>query len=584
MVSQRIRRRRALAAIGATAAGAAVLAACGGGSNDGDANGDATKKNSLLSEPEDTTKKAVRGGVWQTSRTDDATTLDVITNISSLSWTDMLQVYSHLVKAGLRSNKPDAFEGDAAQSWEVSPDGLQVTFKMRPDVKFDPRPPTSGRAMTTADVAYSWDAFKQLSPYRSEVFNSLSPAAPISSVSAPDDRTLIVKLAFPYGAIVEMVGFGYYLYVMPKERESFDLRSQMRGRGPFRLADYQPSVALEYTRNPDYHVKDRPFLDGIRRAIIPDYATGLAQFESKALWNFVVKQEDVLRVKRGHSEMIMLQDRDVGVASLASTPYIALSQQPSSPLRDVRVRRAASMMIDRDAWINTFYNTDVFAKEGLPVETLWNAQLPTGSPNWIDPRKSEIGEGGKNFQFNPAEAKKLVEAAGHKNVRLPYFMQNRPTEARQNEVLANMIAEGGLFTVEMKQLDYNTEWRDVCQRSAGDAYAGFCQNNSGGFNEDAYLVAKYTPGGKYAVSNRSIDGVTDAVLKARQETDPKKRSEMVVALQRKLATEMTDIPLPGRAYQFSLRWPWLKNHGAFITGGASSLEFAEHWYDASAKT
>ena len=67
------------------------------------------------------------------------------------------------------------------------------------------------------------------------------------------------------------------------------------------------------------------------------------------------------------------------------------------------------MMIDRDAWINTFYNTDVFTKEGLPAETLWNGQLPTGSPNWIDPRKPEFGDGGKYFQYNPGEAKKLMD-------------------------------------------------------------------------------------------------------------------------------------------------------------------------------
>jgi len=241
------------------------------------------------------------------------------------------------------------------------------------------------------------------------------------------------------------------------------------------------------------------------------------------------------------------------------------------------------MMIDRDAWINAFYNTDTFAKQGLAVETLWNAQLPTGSPNCIDPRKPEFGEGGKNFQLNPSEAKKLLEAAGQKNLRLSYFTQNRPVEAKQHEVLSNMLQESGAFAIDLKQLDYNTEWRDVCQRSAGDAYSGFCMNNSGGFNEDAYLVAKYTPAGKYTVSSRPIEGVTDAVLKARQEPDPKKRSEMTLAIQKKLSTEMLDIPVPGRAYQFSLRQPWLKNHGVFTTGGASSLEFTEYWYDASAK-
>src|SRR5687768_17756512 len=88
----RFGRRRALAISGTTAA-AAFIAACGGGSSGTTGKDGGAAKNNLLAEPEDTTKKAVRGGVWQTSRTDDATTLDVITNISSLSWTDLLQVY-----------------------------------------------------------------------------------------------------------------------------------------------------------------------------------------------------------------------------------------------------------------------------------------------------------------------------------------------------------------------------------------------------------------------------------------------------------------------------------------------------------
>src|SRR5436190_14413436 len=183
VLDARTTRRRALAASGSAALAGAFLAACGGGgSNEAKAGKD---KSGLLSGPEDTTKKAVPGGVFQTSRTDDATTLDVLSNISSLSWTDMLQVYSHLAKAGVRSNQPNAFEPDVAQSWEIAPDGSQVTFKLRPNVKFDPRPPTSSRAMSSADVKWSFEKFGEVSPYRSEVFNSLSPAAPVTSVTTP---------------------------------------------------------------------------------------------------------------------------------------------------------------------------------------------------------------------------------------------------------------------------------------------------------------------------------------------------------------------------------------------------------------
>src|SRR3546814_17899402 len=46
--------------------------------------------------------------------------------------------------------------GDLAESWEISPDKLQITFKLRPGPKWDARPPTNGRAVDASDVAYSW--------------------------------------------------------------------------------------------------------------------------------------------------------------------------------------------------------------------------------------------------------------------------------------------------------------------------------------------------------------------------------------------------------------------------------------------
>jgi len=43
------------------------------------------------------------------------------------------------------------------------------------------------------------------------------------------------------------------------------------------------------------------------------------------------------------------------------------------------------------------------------------------------------------------------------------------------------------------------------------------------------------------------------------------------------------VPIPDVALGYMLRWPWLKNHGVFETGGASSRVFTEAWYDAKAR-
>jgi len=47
---------------------------------------------------------------------------------------------------------------------------------------------------------------------------------------------------------------------------------------------------------------------------------------------------------------------------------------------------------------------------------------------------------------------------------------------------------------------------------------------------------------------------------------------------------MYDMPTPGMALGFTLRWPWLKNQGVFQTGGLSSRIYTEYWYDEKART
>ena len=97
---------------------------------------------------------------------------------------------------------------------------------------------------------------------------------------------------------------------------------------------------------------------------------------------------------------------------------IYFGQNPESPFRDERLRIAYFKVIDRDAYITAAHNTDGFEKAGLPVQTFWEASFHQSS--WsgyiLDPKSKakEYGDKAKNFQFDIAEAKKLIEAAGYK--------------------------------------------------------------------------------------------------------------------------------------------------------------------------
>src|SRR5438128_2852326 len=270
LTRSRLSRRKAITAVGAASAAAAILAACGSGESKG--NSGASGESNLLAKKVDTTNQAVAGGAWQDLRTEDVVTFDPLTNDSTTSFSEMLMAYSLLVKHGFALDGAVGaadITGDAADSWEISPDAQQVTFKVRPNHKFDSRSPTNGRAMNAADVKYSWDKAASLSPYRGNYMNSVNPASPITSVSTPDDRTIVFKLAFPYASFLELVAHNQHPYIMPIEAEGkFDSRQDMRGSGPFMLTNYVRSARFEYQRNPDWYVKGRPFFDSISRPIL----------------------------------------------------------------------------------------------------------------------------------------------------------------------------------------------------------------------------------------------------------------------------------------------------------------------------
>ena len=587
LLSRRLTRRRALATMGATAAGASLLAACGGID-------EATDKSSFLAKPADSSSKAVPGGVWQTATTEPVS-LDPNANRRTPDAEHFSLVYSNLLRYGRTTDgsRPSSttISGDAAESFELAPDGLQVTLRLRPNHKFDPRPPTNGHAMTSVDVKVSWERTIAMSPFAPDLLHSRNEFGPVDSVSFPDDKTVVFKLAFPFRTFIEMLAYHTFFWIVPREAEQFNIKAETRGSGPFFLTEWAPSAFTEYKKNPDWYVKSRPFLDGIRATIIPDYPAALAQFEAGAIWDYAINQEDVLRTKTNHQEMVMTRNLRAP-AGQDITWFMMASSREDSPLRDIRVRQAAPMLIDRDLYISTLFNTEAFVNAGVPTKTYWNNHLGGESANWLDPKTNAIGDGQKFFKFDPAEAKKLLSAAGYDKAPPQISYWSRGTGGALDKrylIMGQMLRDGGL-NLDEQSLETQTTWRQTCQASEtiGQGWSGWCINTSGALNEAEHLASKYTPEGKFRLNYRQIPGITDLVRKARVELDANRQSDLIKQIQRELAVQWLDMPQPGYADRYDLTWPWLKNYGVFTDGGyepnwSSSRVRTEYWYDASAK-
>lgn len=551
----------------------------------------------MLAQRQETTSSAKPGGTYLSHVSEEIGTLDALPAPNAAIARRMSGfVYSRLLKfkPGNMTAPVGEIEGDLAEAWEVAPDGMQITLRLRPDARLDPRAPTNGRAVDVEDVLFSWKKFTEVSGFRGDLHNGTNSGAPIESMTAPDGRTIVVKLAYPDSMTLPLLASAGHLTIQPREADGgFDPRTEARGSGPFMIDNLRSSVAAELKRNPNWFVKDRPYFDGVRIPVLPEYAQQVAQFKAGNIWVSeagypVVRQEDVLQTKKDHPSLLMYSS---GTFTQAAQRYWWGIQRTDSPFRDERVRQAYSMAIDRDLLIDSFGDVTTFDKAGIKKETRWNTAIPIGWEGaWLDPRSSEFGPNAKNYAYNIAEAKKLLSAAGHPNgFEYELHFTNTPTNplwTRQLEALVGTVAKAGMTAKLLPEDDavYNTRLRGKGQ------FTGMTMSSSSA-QADPVLMAFSHYHSKGAMGQHQLPfepepDVDKLIESMRLEYDVRKRFTMLHEFQRMMAGKMRMVLWAGEATTFDLAWPWVGNTGVFPaygTFGWPTESLVHRWFDQSKK-
>ena len=566
---RQVSRRRVIASTGGLAVSAALLAACGSSGSK-----TVSDKSDAVNKVSDTTKQAKVGGTYKYVNTDEPRSWDPYP--SGIGTTSPRQVYSRLlrIRNGVMKASAGEIDGELAESWEFNADRTQLTFKLRPDTKWDTRAPTNGRIADSSDVLFSWERFLKVSALRGNYANSVNPLAPIQSLSAPDSRTVVFKLAFPDAGLETLLAISStrVLHILPKEADGgFDVRQETRGTGPYTLAEWRASSDFVWQRNPNFYDKSFPFIDRIENPIIPEYATALSQLKAGRIYGMDVPGEDILQTK-ADAPALLLYENDVTVQH--GKTFYGWQDGAKSPFRDERVRQAFSMSLDRELWIDTFYNVQKFEASGLPIETRWNSGIAaTAEGWWLDPRGKDFGENAKYYKHDVAEAKKLMSAAGFANgtdADAHYVLTNQYGRDFPNmvQVMLGMAQEAGL-RLKTVPADYNIDW-DPKYRAAkppgnfdGLAFINMTLSEEPGtwlfsvYNSKGDLFKGFDPDGK---SNFGGDpAMEELTKKLKTEFDPQKRWAVAHDLQRLEAKKQYMTPLPGGASGFLLAWPALKN-------------------------
>lgn len=288
--------------------------------------------------------------------------------------------------------------------------GKTYSFKIRNDAKFH-----DGKAVTAADVHATFQRIifppKGVSSARHAQFSM------VESVTNPSADTVVFKLKHPSGAFIPALATPYnFIYQKAKlDADQHWYEKNVLGSGPFLFEERQAGAFVKGKRNPNYHHKGKPYIDGFE-AIFANTQTLRVQAirgDQAAIEfrGFPPKSRDDLVAALGKD--ITVQESDWNCV-LLFTP-----NQEVKPFDDVRVRKALTLAVDRWQGSKDLSKIAIVKAVGgivFPGHPLaaTKADLEKLIGYWPDLEKSR------------AEAKRLLKEAGHEN--LSFTLNNRAVD------------------------------------------------------------------------------------------------------------------------------------------------------------
>jgi peptide/nickel transport system substrate-binding protein len=367
-----------------------------------------------------------------------------------------------------------------AESWEFSRDGTRLTFHLRKGVKF-----SDGDPFSAEDVAFTFRALYEPSSASPLVETAQIDGKPFG-VELVDETTVAFVLP-RRTAVVERVFDS--IGILPShvleaslERKTLaadtGLGAEVKsvvGLGPFVLREHVPGQRIVLERNPHYWRREAdgvpiPRLDGMVFEIVPDENARLLRFRSGEVDLLELLSPEAFEMLRGEGS----QDRellDLGPGLLSErlwfnlNPRAAIDESKKRWFRDVRFRRAISLILDRRAMARVVFSGLATPAEGpvSPANSFWHdASLPEAAHDPEAARKL-LAEAG--FVWNDEGRMRDVEgrevgftvltnAGNELHARLGAFIQEDLARIGI-EAPVSIIEGSSLFTRITGSLDYD---------------------------------------------------------------------------------------------------------------------------------
>ena len=439
---------------------------------------------------------------------------------------------------------------DLATAWRATGD-TAWEFELRPEVRF-----SDGRALTAEDVAFS---LARVNAVRHGAGTYAPYARAISGVTVLGPHRLRLETATPYPMLlldVARLRIVSAAAAADAGTAEFNAGRAAIGTGPYRLVRWTPGERLELTRNPGYW-RPAPVWENVTFRPIANDAARLAALLSGTV-DLIdkVPMTDVARLRGQAQVTLFVHDGNrtmflVPDTAREATPY-AFDREgrplERNPLRDLRVRQALSLAINRAALTER-------AMDGLATPA--NQAAPEGMFGWSDRLPPA--------RFDPAAARQLLAEAGYPNgFRLTLHCSNgRYVNDRQTCLqVVQMLSRVGI------EAQAEAEPQSVFMTRMTAFNASLLLNGWGSYGDNLIVLRQALHSvdasrgyggfnrGRYA--NAEVDGLIE---QAAQTIDTGRRGALQGEAMERAMADLGVIPL------YTASWIWATRRGVTFTPG-----------------
>src|SRR5437899_3162027 len=245
------------------------------------------------------------------------------------------------------THRMDAVIGELAERWSWQDNDRNLVFFLRTGVWWH-----DGKPFSSKDVKFTFDLLREApdAPAKLRINPRRDWYANLEAVGAVDPQTVAFRLKRRQPSLLLTLASGYTpIYAAHVPPASY--RTGCVGTGPFKLKEWRKGEFVEYVKNPDYFVKGRPYLDGLKYFPIVERGTRQAALQAGKL--------DVSFP--GETTKTAAEQLKNAVPQLLVTPYNQnvsdniIMNVKKPPFDNPKVRLAVSHAIDRRALVGAVH-------------------------------------------------------------------------------------------------------------------------------------------------------------------------------------------------------------------------------------